>query len=511
MLFPISFILVALSTAASAKSGIGKVNYIVGGQKIPVTNAPYQAALFRKYEFSCGGAVVAPIWILTAGHCVTTLAGELFPPLDLFVRVGADDANVNGDQPDQPVDTVFLHPFYAREGVGLDYDTALLRLTGRLQFSDQVRCIPIAPPGTPATAGTVAIVTGYGQSIPNSVEPPSSTELKALEVTIYDHVDCQHRYAALGKEITDRMFCAGAPGQGTCHYDSGGPAVQSGQLLGITMWKPIVCIALVLTCCALEINGKRNRFNRIVGGDLISITEAPYQAAILINLRFLCGGVVLAPSWVLTTALCMVYPPGGYLAPGVVQVRLGTEDGNIAWGPNDKPVVAVVPHPNFNKATKNFNVALLKMKQNIAYETRIKCIKLVDANAPLPVDQQVEVTGYGSTDPEKPALDAKLRSVDVTIVDPDLCYLKYQADEEITITRNMFCAAGLGRDACQYDAGGPAVYQDRLVGLISHGAGCASMDFPGIYTRISAVRGWIDAVIKKNTRKESNGKCIFDN
>ncbi|XP_058122551.1 trypsin-7-like [Anopheles ziemanni] len=232
MWISISFILLALSTIASAKSGSGKVNYIVGGQKIPVSDAPYQAALFRNYAFHCGGEIVAPIWILTAGHCVTSATGELFPVEEWLVRVGANDANVN-EEPDQPVDTVFLHPFYAQEGVKLDYDTALMRLAARLQFSDQVRCIPMVPPGTPATTGTVAVVTGYGHSIPNSVGPPSSTQLKALEVAIFDHEDCQQRYAAIGQAITDRMFCAGAPAQGTCHYDSGGPAVQNGQLLGL--------------------------------------------------------------------------------------------------------------------------------------------------------------------------------------------------------------------------------------------------------------------------------------
>ncbi|XP_058122550.1 trypsin 3A1-like [Anopheles ziemanni] len=275
------------------------------------------------------------------------------------------------------------------------------------------------------------------------------------------------------------------------------------------MLKQIVSIALVLTFCALEINGKPS--NRIVGGDIISVEEAPYQAALLVNNRFLCGAVIIAPSWSITAARCVYTPSKVLLPPGLLKVRAGTDDANIAWGINDIPVAGVIPHPNFNFVNFNYNLALLKMQRNFAYELRIKCIKLVDSDATLPEDQQIEVTGYGSSDPTVPAQDAKLRLVDVTIVEQTKCFLQYVWDGELGISNNMFCAAGEGRDACQYDAGGPAVYQDRLVGIISHGRYCADPEQPGIYTRISALRNWIDKTIESNTRKQSNGKCVIDN
>ena len=32
---------------------------------------------------------------------------------------------------------------------------------------------------------------------------------------------------------------------------------------------------------------------------------------------------------------------------------------------------------------------------------------------------------------------------------------------------------------------------DSLIGIISNGHGCALKDFPGVYTKVAAVRDWI--------------------
>jgi hypothetical protein len=57
----------------------------------------------------------------------------------------------------------------------------------------------------------------------------------------------------------------------------------------------------------------------------------------------------------------------------------------------------------------------------------------------------------------------------------------------------------IGKDSCQGDSGGPIVVrkgnQHIQVGIVSWGEGCARADFPGVYSRISHVNGWIESVV----------------
>jgi len=122
-----------------------------------------------------------------------------------------------------------------------------------------------------------------------------------------------------------------------------------------------------------------------------------------------------------------------------------------------------------------------------------KKINLPQQDESVPNGMLVKVSGWGRTNNPNESRDI-VRSVDVPIFDHATCTKNYkQYYEGDNITDNMICAGGnQGQDACQMDSGGPLVYQNtKLIGIVSWGEECGNKLFPGIYTRVSALRNWI--------------------
>ena len=103
------------------------------------------------------------------------------------------------------------------------------------------------------------------------------------------------------------------------------------------------------------------------------------------------------------------------------------------------------------------------------------------------------VTGWGKLNSSGPQSDI-LQEVNVTTISNQECRASYGHHR---ITDNMICAQAAGRDSCQGDSGGPLAVlgQDgsyRQIGVVSWGRGCARPGYPGVYTRLSSLLGWIE-------------------
>ena len=106
------------------------------------------------------------------------------------------------------------------------------------------------------------------------------------------------------------------------------------------------------------------------------------------------------------------------------------------------------------------------------------------------------VTGWGLLSSSGPAAHT-LQEVNLTTISSQQCRNSYGYNR---ITDSMICAQSSGKDSCQGDSGGPlAVLGDdgrySQVGIVSWGRGCAKSAYPGVYTRITALRGWIETTV----------------
>ncbi|XP_017797590.1 PREDICTED: vitellin-degrading protease-like [Habropoda laboriosa] len=244
-----------------------------------------------------------------------------------------------------------------------------------------------------------------------------------------------------------------------------------------TMW------TLLLLLSAL---GCAHSFDpRIIGGSSASIQEYPYQVSIHYYGELSCGGSIISESWVLTAAHC-VYG----LSPSRIQIRLHSTYNN-AGGVLIDGIKRITWHNKYNPHTYDNDAALIMLPNPIIINVTAKPIRLAESSITVPAGKTAVVTGWGRLTANG-GMSPSLQSLNVPIVDTNQCK-KIFSNIGHVVTENMICAGILsgGYDTCQGDSGGPLVYNGVQIGIVSWGYQCATPQYPGVYTRVSAIRSWI--------------------
>nr|XP_033811914.1 transmembrane protease serine 9 [Geotrypetes seraphini] len=230
-------------------------------------------------------------------------------------------------------------------------------------------------------------------------------------------------------------------------------------------------------------------FNKIVGGTGASRGEWPWQVSLWLRRKeHKCGAVLIADKWLLSAAHCFDI----YSDPKMWSAYMGTPFLNGIEGRVEK-IYRIHRHPFYNGYTLDNDVALLELLAPLTYSTAIKPICLPDPTHIFFEGTKCFITGWGSTK-EGGSTSKQLQKAGVSIIGNQTCKKMYP----VQISSRMLCAGVLqgGADSCSGDAGGPLACREPsgrwfLAGITSWGYGCARPYFPGVYTRITAIRSWI--------------------
>ena len=206
----------ATSLAATASPAAA----IVGGADAPAGKYPSTANVTIAKAFGCTGTLVAPRWVLTAGHCgsITGATGVAtpvsFPGAAFDVTVGTTAADGTGGER-LSVSRAFIPTTYL---AGQGSDVTLLELTAPARTAPT----PVAGTGLRGiwAPGVSTEIVGFGVTSEGGDAPDT---LQQAVVPVIADATCAQQ---VGSSYEDRtQLCAGFPqgGTDTCQGDSGGP------------------------------------------------------------------------------------------------------------------------------------------------------------------------------------------------------------------------------------------------------------------------------------------------
>ncbi|KAF2360372.1 Serine proteases trypsin domain [Trinorchestia longiramus] len=241
---------------------------------------------------------------------------------------------------------------------------------------------------------------------------------------------------------------------------------------------------------------------RIVGGSQASFGEWPWQVSLRqwrsVTYLHKCGAALVNENWAITAAHCVEN-----VLPDQLLLRLGEFDLERAdepYGHMERKVQIIATHPQFDPRTFEYDLALLRFNEPVTFQPNIIPICIPEDDYDFIGDTGF-VSGWGRLYEDGP-LPSLMQKVPVPVITNGECEVMYRNAGYIEDIPNIFICAGYEggkRDSCEGDSGGPLVIQHqnswKLAGVISWGIGCALPNQPGVYTRISAFREWINKII----------------
>ncbi|XP_067910370.1 transmembrane protease serine 2-like [Heterodontus francisci] len=240
---------------------------------------------------------------------------------------------------------------------------------------------------------------------------------------------------------------------------------------------------------------------RIVGGMPALLGKWPWQVSLHYKSRHVCGGTIISQDWVMTASHCFfeedAYKPSNW------KVYSGFISQRRLFSATRSYVSKIVTHSSYNSQTNDYDFALLKLQTPLTFTDNVRPACLPTYDQQFPEGTTCWITGFGHTEEDSSSTSDILLEASVKIIGSANCNQRRIYNG--AITQRMMCAGKIsgGVDSCQGDSGGPLVCKVSgtwyLAGVTSWGIGCARINKPGVYARMTELTDWILSQTEANS------------
>jgi hypothetical protein len=281
--------------AGAEAAGAERVGHrIIGGVPATIEKIPWQVAILANRDHNrgtafqrqfCGGTLVAPMLVLTAGHCLGKVSGRgLRDPSRLAVLAGRTSLGGRGgaevDVAEYGLPRGAAGKPLFENGGRPRWDAALVRLASPAPGSP----IKIGGPGEEAlwSPGQGLTASGWGAIRRNG--SAFADRLRAVGLTRLHDATCAGTYRGRKGFHPEDQLCASGIFRDTCVGDSGGPVVAPTaegppRLVGVTSWGTGFCGSNAAVYARVAADPLRSELARLAlemtGDDIVGSGGSP--------------------------------------------------------------------------------------------------------------------------------------------------------------------------------------------------------------------------------------------
>ncbi|CAL1530042.1 unnamed protein product [Lymnaea stagnalis] len=260
------------------------------------------------------------------------------------------------------------------------------------------------------------------------------------------------------------------------------------------------CLANNPTTSTDDVTETSTEGYRILGGSQVDGYKYPYMASLQVlinrNWKHFCGAVLIAPNKLVTAAHCLL----NNLIP--TRIKIGALDLVIDGPKNNysqvRTVSRSISHPRYKQPGERHDIGVIYLQTPVVFNENVKIAEIAPKGSSFE-GETCAIAGWGISE-ESPQGSSYLREAFLKAISTERCSA---FNWKTPITNKEICvfdeknAPDYRARPCEADSGGELMCGLRyqyLAGVTSTGGfGCTGTR-PGLYTRVSEYRDWINSV-----------------